>query len=540
MSRRILLAGGAALATGVLLPESATAAPSPSSPPASGGPSPSPSGSGLAAAPTSVAAPILTDAQVRTAIDGLDSLVATTMQRTGIPGMAVAVVYKDQVPYLKGFGIRRVGSPDKVDTNTVFQLASLSKPVASTVVAGLVGDDVVAWDGATVKYDPTFALHNAYVTDNASLADLFSHRSGLPDHFGDLLESLGYDRTYILEHLRAAPLGPFRISYAYTNFGLTAAAVAAAKAAGKSWEDVSQTRLYTPAGMTSTSSRFADFEAAKNRVYTHVRSGSQWAPTFVRDPDAQTPAGGASSTIADMSRFVRLQLANGELDGKRIIDETALSATHTPQVISNPPRQPNARPGFYGLGWNVSFDAYGRLSLSHSGAFELGAATAVNLWPTEQLGIVALTNAAPIGAAETITATFLDVAQHGHPTIDWVPLLTKAFEDISNEGRSDTDYAHPPAGAKAAQAPSTYTGTYANSFFGPMKVTVTGTKLDMALGPKNMTFALHHFDGDTFFYETTGENATGPSGVTFTVSDGHATKVTVEDLNHNGLGTFTR
>ena len=66
-----------------------------------------------------------------------------------------------------------------------------------------------------------------------TVGDMFSHRSGLPDHAGDLLEDLGYDRRYVLERLRQLPLDPFRISYAYTNFGFTAGAEAVAVERGQ-------------------------------------------------------------------------------------------------------------------------------------------------------------------------------------------------------------------------------------------------------------------------------------------------------------------
>lgn len=240
------------------------------------------------------------------------------------------LVYDDKVQYLNGFGVRKVGSPGKVDVKTVFQLASLSKPVATTVVAGLVGKDVVTWEDPVIKHYPGFALHNAYTTENATLADMMAHRSGLPDHFGDLLESLGYDQAYILAHLRYAPLAPFRITYAYTNFGFTSAGLSAANAAGKTWPAVSESELYRPAGMTSTSSRFADFATSPDRAYGHVQTATGWAARYVRDPDAQSPAGGVSSSITDMSRWLRLQLAGGTLDSRRIIDETAPVVTHTP------------------------------------------------------------------------------------------------------------------------------------------------------------------------------------------------------------------
>lgn len=94
---------------------------------------------------------------------------------------------------------------------------------------------------------PGFSLKDPWVTAHVTYADLFSHRSGLPDHSGDLLEDLGYDRAYILDHLKYEPLSPFRASYAYTNYGVTAAAQAVANAKGTTWDKLSQDTLYGPA-----------------------------------------------------------------------------------------------------------------------------------------------------------------------------------------------------------------------------------------------------------------------------------------------------
>ena len=110
----------------------------------------------------------------------------------------------------KGFGVREVGKPDAIDPDTVFQVASVSKPVASTIVAGVVGRKTIAWDDPVIKYNPSFALHDPYVTTNASFADLLSHRSGLYTGAGDLLEDLGYDQGYILSKLNQQPLDTFR------------------------------------------------------------------------------------------------------------------------------------------------------------------------------------------------------------------------------------------------------------------------------------------------------------------------------------------
>ncbi|MDQ1010009.1 CubicO group peptidase (beta-lactamase class C family) [Streptomyces sp. V4I23] len=494
-----------------------------------------------AAAPRAVA-PMITDKQVADAVAKLGGQIRAGMEKTGVPGVAVAVVHKDKVVYLKGFGEREVGKAGAVSPDTVFQLASLSKPVASTVVADAVGDKALDWGTPVTRHLPDFALKDAWVTRHVTVADLMSHRSGLPDHAGDLLEDLGYDQQYILGHLRFEPLSPFRASYAYTNFGFTAAAEAVADAKDTTWEKLAEDSLYRPARMTATSSSFADYEKAANKAVTHVENAQgHWEAKFVRDADAQSPAGGVSSTARDMTRWLRLQLANGKLAGEQIVPAEQLQRTHLPEIVSQPPAPPTDRAGFYGLGWNVSYDDQGRLRLSHSGAFGLGANTSVTMLPAEQLGIVVLTNGSPVGLADSVAFNFFDTAQQGGPTQDWLSLIGQVYEKEEQAGRSPTDYTKPPSGAADARADDVYTGTYRNDYYGPLTVTADDGALSLHLGRKPLRFALTHYSGDTFSFETVGENAVGRTGVTFTVGDdGQASRVKVESLDTNGLGTFTR
>ncbi|MEU7606527.1 serine hydrolase [Streptomyces sp. NPDC040724] len=488
------------------------------------------------AAPTPPPAPKpqITDEAVDKAVARLDGYVADLMRQTGVPGISVAVVHDDEVVHLKGYGLRRTGETAKVDPDTVFQVASVSKPISSTIVAGALTEPG-EWGRRTDL--PGFSLKDPWVSAHVTNADLFSHRSGLPDHAGDLLEDLGYDQAYILDHLRFEPLTSFRASYAYTNFGLTAAAEAVARAKGTSWQKLSEDVLFKPAGMASTSTEFSAYERAPNRAATHVKNpDGTWSPRFVRNPDAQAPAGGVSSSARDMSRWLRLQLADGTLDGKRIIPADTLAATHFPQILSQPPTPPANRTGFYGLGWNVSYDGAGRLRLSHSGGFELGANTNVTMLPLEKLGIVVLTNGAPVGVADTVALDFFDFAEHGKVTTDWLPLVAGLYEQELNVGRSPTDYAHPPSGAKPAQDSAAYTGIYDNPYYGKATVTADDAgALTLSLGPKPQRYPLTHYDGDTFSFETRGENAIGRTGVFFT--DG---TFRVEYLDANHLGTFTQ
>jgi CubicO group peptidase (beta-lactamase class C family) len=489
-------------------------------------------------------APGVTEEKVRAALPELERLAGQALQKTGVPGMAIAVVYKDKVALVKGFGVRQAGHAGPVDGETVFPLASLSKPIAATLLALLVGEGLIAWDDRLTDLDPAFRLADPWVSRQVTLRDMLCHRSGLPGHAGDLLEDLGYGHAEVLHRLRyLKPTGGFRSRYAYTNFGFTAAAVAAARPAGKSWEDLSAERLYRPLGMKSTSSRYGDYAAAKNRALLHVRDGDKWVARYDRDADAQSPAGGVSSSAADMARWMRLQLGGGKLDGEQFIAAKALAETHRPQIVSRPPDNPATdRASFYGLGWNVSYDDRGRVRLSHSGGFDLGAATAVSLLPAEGLGIIVLTNAAPAGVPEAIAASFFDLVLAGKVEKDWGALYRRAFEELSKPAYGTaTDYNKPPA-QKSPHLPSeAYLGTYGNAYFGDLDVVEKDGALFVRLGPKKTPYLLRHWDRDVFLYQPTGEMAGGLSGVTFWVgADRRAMRVVVENLDVDGQGTFRR
>lgn len=477
---------------------------------------------------------------VKTALTRLEKVVEHVRHQTGVPGIAIAVVHEDDVVYLKGFGVRKAGEPNLVDTNTVFQLASVSKPIATTVIAALVGESKIDWDDPIIDHDPGFQLYDPGVTRKVTFRDMLCHRSGLPDHAGDLLEDMGYSQAEVLHRLRFLKSGEhFRSQYAYTNFGFTEAGVAAARTAGTTWEELSEEMLYRPLGMTSTSSHFSDYESAPNRALLHVRVDGKWTAKNDRDPDAQSPAGGVSSTVRDMAQWLRLQLAEGKFAGKQIVETAALNETHRPQIVSRPPANPATdRAGFYGLGWNVSYDDQGRVFLGHSGGFDLGAATVVNMYPAEKLGIVVLTNAAPIGAAEAIAASYLDLALAGKVQRDWLSFfagLVNASEESANDEstRSAVDTPALPA--------ESYVGEYTNSYYGNIKVVEHDKTLTLLMGPKATRFPLRHVDRDDFIYQPTGEMATGPSAASFQMgADGHATAVNLQNLDIHGQGRFIR
>ena len=427
----------------------------------------------------------------------LDAIVERAMASSGTPGVAVGVVHDGEVVVAKGYGVREVGTDLAVDAETVFQLASVSKPLGSTAVAGVVGRGLMDWDQPIVDELPDFALSDPYVTAHVTVADMYSHRSGLPGAFaGNDLEQFGYDQAEIVERLRYLPLGPFRAEYSYSNFGLTIGGLAAAAAYGTSFAQMADEVLFMPAGMNSTSYSYADFAARENAARLHARFGGEQQARFTRDADAQAPAGGASSNVVDMNRWMLLQLDEGRLDGRQIIDAEALAETKRPYIRFHADSDPNEVAVESGLGWGVapSLAVPSLLNWSHSGAFIHGAGTTVQLYPELGLGIVVLTNAQPRGVPEAIAEEYVDVLVHGRSTGDWAALYAEGMGSILAVSPVEV-----PATPRPARPLAAYVGTYANGYLGLVTVRRRDTGLELLLGPNGMTVQFFEpLDGDTF------------------------------------------
>ena len=461
---------------------------------------------------------------VDAAVQKLDALIEDAMTRMGVPGAAVAVVHDDAVVYERAFGVRDMAGTDEVTPDTVFQLASMSKPISSTLVAAVIGDGATTWDAVAADTLTGFALHDPWWTAQVTLRDLFSHRSGLPAYAGDgLTATFGYGREESVRRMRhILPASPLRTTFAYTNLGLSVAGYAAAEAAGQAWEDLADARLFAPLGMSSTSYWYEDFIGRGNRATPHYRTAEGgWAHGEVVDGTAAAPAGGVSTSIRDLAQWVRLQLGDGIYEGNEIVASAPLYETRRPQILeASPPNPMNGPTLFYGLGWRLTFDEHGRLAMSHIGDFSSGARTGVSLLPAARLGIVVLSNAWPNSLADAIPRAFFEIVERGEPTEDWVGV----YEAQTDEGLAAIRSAAPfPSGAPPANDPplplDAYSGIYTNELYGDTTARAEDDSLVLDLGPMPVTIELRPWDRDVFTYPLppSGQVMLGQLGVEFTI-----------------------
>ncbi len=473
---------------------------------------------------------------VQTLIPQLEQLIVKGMKETQAPGLAIAIVQNDKVLYARGFGLREAGRAEEITLETVFPLASVSKSLTATIIASLVGQGTIQWETKIAALDPSFRLPDPWVTTHLTIKDLLSHRSGLPDHAGDLLEDLGFDRFEILSRLQyLKKTGAFRSDYAYTNFGFSQAAFALENFLDQSWEAVAQERLFTPLNMHSSSYSYQDYLNRPNKAVLHRLINGK-PQVSARDPDAQAPAGGASASIQDLAQWMILCLSQGTYQGKQLVDRDALLQTQFPVVVSGSNLSKDET-NFYGLGMGISYDDQGHKLLKHSGAFALGARSQVVLVPDLNLGIAVLVNASSNALPESLTQSFLDLFLKGALQEDWF----SAYHKLWMAEVEPPPIVITPAVKTLPSLPLMhYTGSYSNLFFGEIKVLEKEGVLELWIGPKPERFLLQHHDRDVFVLHTRGENGSGETQVIFTFDkDRKVREVVIDAFNAHGNGRFT-
>lgn len=516
---------------------SAAASASPSSPGAAT-PSPSvtvlptPTPSAEAAAARRAAATVA----VKAILPQFDALAEDMFARSQVPGAAVAVVAGDGAVYVRCFGIREVGKPEKVDKDTVFQLASVSQSFTTTMLAALVTEREIGWDDPVEKYWPGFALWDPWVSRQVTFRDLTAQRSGLPGYAGDELEQFGYGRLEILRRLRyLEPIAGFRAAYAYQNALPTAAAEGASRATGESWQRLVRTRVTAPLGMDTTVLSYRDFLDAPDRSGSHTLVNGTMQAGTPADDDVFAPAGGVSSTIADMVPYLRMQLNGGALAGVRVAGDKALAATHAATTVIG---EDEAGPTAHALGWET-YGYLGRRVVQHGGDLSAGVSTMISMVPADGVGIVVLANAFPEGhaLAAALTKTLYDLYIEGQPQEDW--LTEQQLLQDKLKGSTLDPYEHlpqqPPTDAASPRGRPAYEGAFTNAYYGRVIVRRgPGAGLSVRLG-RGATLRYVPWDGDTWRQPQTDTAAV------FSVRDGRARSVRLMVLDFAGRdGLFVR
>lgn len=387
-------------------------------------------------------------------------------------GMAIAVVQNGKTVFAKGFGLRRQGSSEPVDSNTIFTLASVSKSFTATALGVLVDDGKLAWDTPVRHYLPEFKMSDPVTTNNLTVRDLLVHRSGLALGAGDLLRWPDGDANdaEVINALQFLPLETgFREKFVYDNILYTVAGELISQVSGDPWQRFFEKRLFVPLGLSSCTTD-PDNSGVVNRAVEHARAsgGDTGRPidNLVTRPD---PAGSIACSVTDVAKWAVFHLGEGVTpDGKIILKPRTMQTLHEGVVPVGPSGAPK-RLGYtnvsqYALGWFVS-DFAGNLLLDHSGAAP-GAAADVGILPQKKAAVVVLIN--DMAPAPAIANHFLARIIQGPAATDWIGDITARRAVRRAAATSDQTPQH--SYANPARPLSEYVGTYKDRWYGNITV----------------------------------------------------------------------
>lgn len=426
--------------------------------------------------------------------DEIDTFIEQQRQNYRVPGLAIAIVENDQIVFLKGYGLAQIGKEQRVDENTIFQLASLSKTFASAGLGKLVDQKKLQWDDEIHRFLPQFNLKDLYATRFTTSRDLLAHRTGLPSFKGDLLNALDLTSQEALARLQYIdPESSFREKAFYSNVGYFVAGEVLSAVSQKTWEEEIRESFFLPLKMTR--SGFVDNLKQSNVAYAHVLVDGKLQVIPWNTHKLFVAAGGVTSSVKDLAYWALLHLNEGKFEGSQILSPETIFEMHRPSmVVGNsftdlPPLTSEASLS-YGLGWN-NYHYLGHVIVEKGGALE-GVRALLTLVPEKKIGIVILANLNLTVLPELIRTKLLDVYFEKN-TLD-LEQFAQGQENLNQlvvkkEMVNPLPMNHPL---------ESYQGVYFNDLYGEIKVVVEKDGLAILAGSTPLKGRLDFWSNDTF------------------------------------------
>ncbi|MEM6415446.1 MAG: serine hydrolase domain-containing protein [Pseudomonadota bacterium] len=334
----------------------------------------------------------------------LDPYFEKTLEKWQTPGMTLAIVQGKKTLATKGYGVRKLGTEDPVDGQTMFALGSTSKAFAAATVAALVDRGDISFDDHVRQYLPWFEIYDPALSDRVNIRDLLTHRIGTSVKNENPLRPISKNaRDHLMRSSKLVkPVAAFRDRYVYSNNMFIASGLLVAAVSGETWPDFAKETLWTPLKMVSTNANVVAARSRSNAASPHAIDDDGALKSFQWNyPDAvAVPSGGVNSNAVDMANWLKFQLAEGSAEGKQLISEAVFNQMHAQQTAVADPSaasdidsqfpgpirdRGNMRFWSYGMGWYVT-EYRGRKLIYHSGSID-GFRAGVALLPEENLGI---------------------------------------------------------------------------------------------------------------------------------------------------------
>ena len=434
----------------------------------------------------------------------LEKYYAEAREAWEVPGLAVAIVKDSEIIFAEGFGVQDIETEEPVNSRTMFPIASNTKAFTASALAILVDEGEISWDDKVVDYLPYFKLYDPYVTENMTIRDLLTHRSGLATFSGDLIwYGSNYDREEIIRRARfLEPVHGFRESFGYSNIMYIAAGEIIPAVTGKSWDDFIRERFFGPLGMERSITSTNELAGFENVATPHTTHKDEIIAIEYLNWDNVAPAGSIISCVEDVSQWLIMQLNRGIYNSDTLFTPQRSREMWSQETVLNvstfsEQNWPSMFFRSYGLGWSLS-NYMGHKVVGHSGGYD-GMISYTCMVPDENLGFVILTNKNSSLYYPLIYKT-LDVFLGGDDK-DWSSFMLDLME--KRDVREAQQRAKKLENRKQNTSPSldleAYTGTYGGEVYGDAVVELQEGSLVVQFVPSpKFRGELSHWHFDTF------------------------------------------
>jgi len=455
--------------------------------------------------------------------DSLDIYVNRGLERWQIPGAAVLVVKDGKILVAKGYGVKELGTNDKVNENTLFMIGSNTKAFTGTALALLENDDKLKLDDKVIKYLPDFKMKDPWITKELNIVDLVTHRMGLQTFQGDFMywaSDLTADEV-IEKFGMLTPKYDFRTKYGYTNAGYAVAGKIIEKVSGLKWEDYLKEKIFLPLDMSRTTALSTDFTKSENIAKPHTFVDGKMAVLPFENIDNLAPCGSIGSSINELSHWLIAQLDSGKYQGNVEIPFKVLQLTRQPQSIQGKVRHPfnEGHYNLYGLGWGL-MDYEETEIISHTGGVN-GFVTSVTLLPEENLGIVVLTNNDQNGFFQMLKWEIID-AYLGLPYRNYDDFaFSRALKQIQERDEQRTAWRDSVAlNIKPKIELTEFAGRYEHEVYGYADLSLKDNYLEMKLQHHSKIIGKLEYIGNNRFLCTYSDPTYGIKVFPFEIENG--------------------
>ncbi|MER3374872.1 MAG: serine hydrolase [Allomuricauda sp.] len=475
----------------------------------------------------------------------IDGLANYALETFGIAGASIGIVKDGKVIHLKGYGVKSVNTKVPVTGATPFAIASLGKAFTTTALAILVEEGKISWDDNVIKHIPEFKMYDPYVTENFTIKDLLTHRSGLGMGVGDLMGyPSGSDFTIVdvlgsFQHFE--PQSSFRTKFDYDNLLYWVAGEVIARVTHSSWERFVEKSIFKPLQLENTYSRLDNIKDLDQVATPHLRESNGIRTIDHFRENVNGAAGGIFSSAKDMCEWMLLHLNKGKygqnLQKQLFSPESQYEMwkIHTVMDASKDPRYNSHFLG-YGLGWFVS-DVRGQLSLVHTGGGP-GIMTKIWLLPELDLGIIILTNTSESGGAffSSVSKTIVD-SYLGLDSKNWIEVYNKRFQQRQQQGDLFTSEVWKviETNTNVQLSLDDYIGIYKDRWFGKIEIYINNGQLwfKSYRSPK-LVGPMYHYKANTFAIKWEDRDLQADAFASFFLDEeGLATEIRMKGISPN-------